>query len=96
MLLPGALNSVQQAVIARRMAFRKLMKASIAATVLSGAVGVGMAYGVVLAGGIAGVLGAGALLVSRSVRRNAPGGWGAALSDLKAAVVIAQKGGVRG
>ena len=61
-----------------------------------GEFGVGMAYGVVLAGGIAGVLGAGALLVSRSVRRNAPGGWGAALSDLKAAVVIAQKGGVRG
>ncbi|MFT3963878.1 ABC transporter permease [Propionivibrio sp.] len=61
-----------------------------------GEFGVGMAYGVVLAGGIAGVLGAGALLVSRSVRRSAPGGWRAALSDLKAAVVIAQKGGVRG
>lgn len=44
-LFPGAFNSVQQAVIARRMAFRKLMKASIVATVLSGVVGVGMAYG---------------------------------------------------
>ncbi len=44
MLLPGALNAVQQAVVARRMAFRSLMWASIAANLLSGVVGVAMAY----------------------------------------------------
>ncbi len=43
-LFPGALHSVQQAVIAREMAFHKLMVASIAANVLSGAVGIAMAY----------------------------------------------------
>ena len=43
-LFPGALQSVQQAVIAREMAFQKLMVASIAANLTSGAVGVGMAY----------------------------------------------------
>jgi len=42
-LLPGALVSVQQAAVARQMAFRRLMAASLTATVLSGAVGVGMA-----------------------------------------------------
>ena len=42
-LFPGALTSVQNAVIAREMSFRKLMTASLAATVLSGCVGVGMA-----------------------------------------------------
>lgn len=42
-LLPGALVSVQNAAVARQMAFRKLMAASLTATVLSGAVGVGMA-----------------------------------------------------
>ena len=44
-LFPGALNSVQQAVIARRMAFRKMMTAGILAAALSGAVGIGMVYG---------------------------------------------------
>jgi O-antigen/teichoic acid export membrane protein len=43
-LLPGALSTVQQAVVARQMAFRRLMLGSIVANVLSGAVGVGMAY----------------------------------------------------
>ena len=42
-LLPGALVSVESAVVARRMAFRKQMLCSLAATVLSGCVGVGMA-----------------------------------------------------
>ncbi|MEA4928380.1 MAG: lipopolysaccharide biosynthesis protein [Candidatus Limiplasma sp.] len=42
-LLPGALNSVQQAVIARQMSFHTLMWASIAANVLSGAAGIAMA-----------------------------------------------------
>ena len=44
-LLPGALVSVQNAVVARRMAFRKQMLCSLTATVLSGCVGVGMARG---------------------------------------------------
>lgn len=43
-LIPGALVSVQNAVIAREMAFRRLMMCSLSATVLSGAVGIGMAY----------------------------------------------------
>jgi teichuronic acid exporter len=43
-LFPGALNSVQQAIIAREMAFRKLMKANLLATAISGTVGIGMAY----------------------------------------------------
>lgn len=42
-LPPGALVSVQNALVARRMAFRRLMAASLCATALSGAVGVGMA-----------------------------------------------------
>ena len=42
-LLPGSLVSVQTAVVSRRMAFRKLMIASLCATVLSGTVGVVMA-----------------------------------------------------
>lgn len=42
-LLPGSLVSVQNAVVARQMAFRKLMIASLCATVLSGTVGVVMA-----------------------------------------------------
>ena len=42
-LLPGSLVSVQTAVVARQMAFRKLMIASLCATVLSGTVGVVMA-----------------------------------------------------
>lgn len=42
-LFPGALTSVQNAVIAREMSFRKLMTASLAATVLSGGVGITMA-----------------------------------------------------
>ena len=42
-LLPGALVSVQNAVIAREMAFRKLMAASLICTALSGAVGIAMA-----------------------------------------------------
>ena len=44
-LLPGSLLSVQNAVVARQMAFRKLMIASLLATVLSGTVGVCMAFG---------------------------------------------------
>lgn len=42
-LLPGSLVSVQTAVVSRQMAFRKLMIASLCATVLSGTVGVVMA-----------------------------------------------------
>jgi len=42
-LLPGAVISVQNAVIAREMKFRRLMFASLCATMLSGAVGIGMA-----------------------------------------------------
>lgn len=42
-LLPGALVSVQNAAVARRMAFRRLMLCSLAATAISGAVGVTMA-----------------------------------------------------
>lgn len=42
-LLPGALLSVQNAIIAREMKFRKLMLASLCATSLSGVVGIGMA-----------------------------------------------------
>lgn len=44
-LLPGSLVSVQNAVVARQMAFRKLMIASLLATVLSGTVGVVLALG---------------------------------------------------
>ena len=43
-LLPGALNAVQLAVVARQMAFHRLMVGSIAANAISGAVGIGMAY----------------------------------------------------
>lgn len=42
-LLPGALISVQNAVIAREMAFRRLMTASLICTTLSGVVGIAMA-----------------------------------------------------
>ena len=42
-LLPGSLVSVQTAVVSRQMAFRRLMIASLCATVLSGTVGVVMA-----------------------------------------------------
>ena len=42
-LFPGALISVQGAVVAREMAFRRQMLVSLAATVLSGATGIGMA-----------------------------------------------------
>ena len=42
-LLPGALVSVQNAVVARQMAFRKLMLCSLIATAFSGVVGVTMA-----------------------------------------------------
>lgn len=42
-LLPGALISVQNAVVARQMQFRRLMLSSLIATLLSGAVGIGMA-----------------------------------------------------
>ncbi len=45
MLFPGALVSVQQAVVARRMAFHRLMVGSILSTTVSGIVGIGMAYG---------------------------------------------------
>lgn len=43
LLFPGALVSVEGALVARRMAFRRQMAASLCATALSGAVGVGMA-----------------------------------------------------
>lgn len=42
-LFPGAFLSVQNAVVAREMAFHKLMRASLTATVISGGVGVLMA-----------------------------------------------------
>lgn len=42
-LIPGAFLSVQNAVVARQMAFRKLMLCSLCATILSGATGIGMA-----------------------------------------------------
>lgn len=44
MLLPGALVSVQQAVAAREMKFKKLMISTLIATVLSGTLGIVMAY----------------------------------------------------
>lgn len=43
-LFPGAMISVQNAVVAREMSFHKLMLASLSATMLSGCVGVWMAY----------------------------------------------------
>ena len=55
--------------------------------------GVGMAYGVVLAACIVVVLFAGWRLVERQQR--VPG-WGGVLSDLKSAVVLVQKDGLRG
>ena len=44
-LLPGALVSVQHAMVARQMAFRRQMYVGLSATVVSGAVGIGMAMG---------------------------------------------------
>lgn len=58
-----------------------------------GEFGVGMAYGVVLAGCIGFVLAVGWMALS--ARKTVPG-WGGAISDLKAAVVLAQKEGLRG
>lgn len=58
-----------------------------------GEFGVGMAYGVVLAGCIAGALLCGWGLAA--AHRNLPG-WRHVASDLKAAVVLGQKHGVRG
>lgn len=55
--------------------------------------GVGMAYGVVLAACIVVVLIAGWRLV---VRQQRVPGWGGVLSDLKSAVVLVQKDGLRG
>ena len=43
-LIPGALVSIQGAAVARQMLFRKMMLCSLIATVLSGAVGIAMAY----------------------------------------------------
>ena len=43
-LIPGAFLSVQNAVVARQMAFRRLMLCSLFATVISGATGIGMAW----------------------------------------------------
>ena len=54
---------------------------------------VGMAYGVVLAGCIAAALFGGWLLMS--AHRHLPG-WGHVIADLKAAIVLAEKNGVRG
>jgi O-antigen/teichoic acid export membrane protein len=45
MLFPGALNAVQNAVISRTMQFKKLFYSSIASMILSGIVGLAMAYG---------------------------------------------------
>ena len=45
MLFPGAALSVQNANVARNMEFRKLMLATLVATVISGVVGIAMAYG---------------------------------------------------
>ncbi|MBE5801647.1 MAG: lipopolysaccharide biosynthesis protein [Clostridiales bacterium] len=42
-LIPGALVSIQGAAVARRMQFRRMMLCSLCATVVSGAVGIGMA-----------------------------------------------------
>ncbi len=58
-----------------------------------GEFGVGMAYGVVLAGCVAAVLLIGGLLMS--AHRHLPG-WAHVMADLKAAVVLAEKNGVRG
>ena len=58
-----------------------------------GEFGVGMAYGVVLAGCIAAALFGGWLLMS--AHRHLPG-WGHVIADLKAAIVLAEKNGVRG
>ncbi len=44
-LLPGSLVSVQQAVAAREMRFKRLMISALIATVISGTVGIAMAYG---------------------------------------------------
>ena len=43
-LIPGALVSIQGAAVARQMLFRKMMLCSLIATVLSGGVGIAMAY----------------------------------------------------
>ena len=43
-LIPGALVSIQGAAVARQMLFRKMMLCSLLATVLSGGVGIAMAY----------------------------------------------------
>ena len=43
-LIPGSLVSIQGAAVARQMLFRKMMLCSLIATVLSGAVGIAMAY----------------------------------------------------
>ena len=58
-----------------------------------GEFGVGMAYGVVLAGCIAAALLGGWLLMQ--AHRHLPG-WGHVMADLKAAIVLAEKNGVRG
>lgn len=58
-----------------------------------GEFGVGMAYGVVLAGCVGAVLLGGWLLMS--AHRHLPG-WGHVVADLKAAIVLAEKNGVRG
>jgi len=58
-----------------------------------GEFGVSMAYGVVLAACIGCVLGIG--WASIALRKSAPG-WGGVINDLKAAVVLAQKRGLRG
>ena len=58
-----------------------------------GEFGVGMAYGVVLAGCVGAVLLGGWLLMS--AHRHLPG-WGHVMADLKAAIVLAEKNGVRG
>lgn len=43
-LIPGAFNSVQNAIIAREMKFKLLMYGTLGAVVISGVVGIGMAY----------------------------------------------------
>lgn len=58
-----------------------------------GEFGVGMAYGVVLAGCIAAALLGGWLLMV--AQRHLPG-WGHVVADLKTAIVLAEKNGVRG
>lgn len=43
-LIPGAFNSIQNAIVAREMQFKKLLYSTMAAVIISGSIGIGMAY----------------------------------------------------